>query len=139
MPPFDRRALLTGGLAAGVGANAFLATPSGAVPQSPSEPSMIHHVFFWLENPESKGDRDQLIAGLNTLRAIEVVQQLHIGVPASTEKRDVVDNSYDVSELMFFASVEDQKRYQDHPLHLQFVKDCAHLWRKVVVYDAISP
>jgi len=99
---------------------------------------MIHHVFFWLANPGSKADRDRLIAGLNTLRAIEVVQQLHIGVPASTEKREVVDNSYDVSELMFFASVEDQKRYQDHPLHLQFVKDCAHLWRKVVVYDAIS-
>lgn len=99
---------------------------------------MIHHVFFWLNNPGSKADRDQLIAGLNTLRAIEVVQQLHIGVPASTEKREVVDNSYDVSELMFFASVEDQKRYQDHPLHLQFVKDSAHLWRKVVVYDAIS-
>jgi len=100
---------------------------------------MIHHVFFWLNNPGSKADRDQLIAGLNTLRAIEVVQQLHIGVPASTEKRDVVDNSYDVSELMFFASVEEQKRYQDHPLHLKFVKDHAHLWRKVVVYDAISP
>lgn len=100
---------------------------------------MIHHVFFWLNNPGSKADRDRLIAGLNTLRAIEVVQQLHIGVPASTEKREVVDNSYDVSELMFFASVEDQKRYQDHPLHLKFVEDCAHLWRKVVVYDAVSP
>lgn len=99
---------------------------------------MIHHVFFWLTNPGSKADRDQLIAGLNTLRAVNVVQQLHIGVPASTEKREVVDNSYDVSELMFFASVEDQKRYQDHPLHLKFVEDCAHLWRKVVVYDAIS-
>jgi hypothetical protein len=134
MPPFDRRVLLAGGLAAGVGADV-----SPAAPQSPSAPPMIHHVFFWLNNPGSKADRDQLIAGLNTLRAIEVVQQLHIGVPASTEKRDVVDNSYDVSELMFFASIEDQKRYQDHPLHLQFVKDCAHLWRKVVVYDAISP
>ena len=138
MPPFDRRVLLAGGLAAGVGTNASIAAPSGAAPQSPSAPSMIHHVFFWLNNPGSKADRDQLIAGLNTLRAIEVVQQLHIGVPASTEKRDVVDNSYDVSELMFFAGVEDQKRYQDHPLHLQFVKDCAHLWRKVVVYDAVS-
>jgi hypothetical protein len=133
MPPFDRRVLLAGGLAAGVGADAVLAAP-----QSPSAPPMIHHVFFWLNNPGSKADRDRLIAGLSTLRAIEVVQQLHIGVPASTEKREVVDNSYDVSELMVFASVEDQKRYQDHPLHLQFVKDCAHLWRKVVVYDAIS-
>lgn len=80
-----------------------------------------------------------MIAGLNTLRAIQAVQQLHIGVPAATEKREVVDNSYDVSELMFFASLEDQKLYQDHPLHLKFVKDCGHLWRKVVVYDSVSP
>jgi hypothetical protein len=138
MPPFDRRVLLSGGLAAGVGANAAMAAPTGAAPQSPSAPSLIHHVFFWLKTPGSKADRDQLVAGLNALRAIEVVQQLHIGVPASTEKRDVVDNSYDVSELMVFASVEDQKRYQDHPLHLKFVKDYAHLWRKVLVYDAIS-
>lgn len=131
MPPFDRRVLLSGALAAGVGTNAAMAAPVGA-------PSLIHHVFFWLKTPGSKTDRDQLIAGLNALRAVDVVQQLHIGVPASTEKRDVVDNSYDVSELMFFASVEDQKRYQDHPLHQKFVKDHAHLWQKVVVYDAIS-
>lgn len=131
MPPFDRRVLLSGALAAGVGASASMAAPAGA-------PSLIHHVFFWLKNPGSKADRDQLIAGLNALKAIDVVQQLYVGVPASTEKRDVVDSSYDVSELMFFRSVEDQKRYQDHPLHLKFVRDCAHLWRKVVVYDSIS-
>jgi len=135
MRPFDRRVLLSGGLAAGLGANAAMAAPSDA---TPSAPSMIHHVFFWLKNPGSKTDRDQLIAGLNALRAIEVIQQLHIGVPASTEKREVVDNSYNVSELMFFKSVEDQKRYQDHPLHLKFVKDYSHLWGKVVVYDTIS-
>lgn len=138
MPPFNRRVLLSAGLAAGVGANASTAAPTGAASQSPSAPSLIHHVFFWLKNPGSETDRDQLIAGLNALRTIEVIQQLHIGVPASTEKRDVVDNSYDVSELMFFRSVEDQKRYQDHPLHLKFVRDYAHLWQKVVVYDAIS-
>lgn len=133
MPPFDRRVLLSGGLAAGVGGGAAMAAP-----ETPSAPMLIHHVFFWLKTPGAKADRDQLIAGLNTLRAIEVIQQLHIGVPASTEKRDVVDNSYDVSELMVFAGVEDQKRYQDHPLHQKFVADCAHLWRKVVVYDSIS-
>lgn len=131
--PFDRRALLSGGLAAGVGANAAMAAPG-----DPDAPSLVHHVFFWLKSPGSRTDRDQLIAGLNALRGVEVVQQLHIGVPASTEKRDVVDNSYDVSELMVFKSVEDQKLYQDHPLHLKFVKDCAHLWAKVVVYDAIT-
>lgn len=132
MSSFDRRVLLSGGLAAGVGA----ATTAAAEPTV--APTLIHHVFFWLKNAGSKADRDQLIAGLNTLRGVPVVQQLHVGVPASTEKREVIDNSYDVSELMVFKSVEDQKTYQDHPLHLRFIKDCGHLWAKVVVYDSIT-
>lgn len=131
MSSFDRRVVLSGALAASVGASAAAAETSSA--------PMTHHVFFWLKTPGSKPDRDALIAGLNTLRGIEIIQQLHIGVPASTEKRDVVDNSYDVSELMFFKSVADQKLYQDHPLHLKFVKDCSHLWSKVVVYDSVAP
>ena len=131
MPPFDRRALLSGGLAAG----AALATPASAATDAPV---LFHQVFFWLKTPGDKADRDQLIAGLKALKAIEVIQQLHVGVPASTEKRDVVDNSYDVSELMVFKSVEDQKLYQDHPLHQKFVADCGHLWSKVVVYDSVS-
>ncbi len=131
MPPFDRRVLLSGGLAAG----AALATPASAATDAPL---LFHQVFFWLKTPGAKADRDQLIAGLKALKAIDLIQQLHIGVPASTEKRDVVDNSYDVSELMVFKSVEDQKRYQDHPLHQKFVADCGHLWSKVVVYDSMA-
>lgn len=131
MTAFDRRALLSGGLAAG----AALATSASAAPEAPL---VFHQVFFWLKTPGAKADRDQLIAGLKALKAIEVIQQLHVGVPASTEKRDVVDNSYDVSELMAFKSVEDQKRYQDHPLHQKFVTDCGHLWSKVVVYDSMA-
>ncbi|ADG11364.1 Dabb family protein [Caulobacter segnis] len=131
MPPFDRRVLLSSGLAAG----AALATPASAASDAPV---LFHQVFFWLKTPGAKADRDQLIAGLKALKGIEVIQQLHVGVPASTEKRDVVDNSYDVSELMVFKSVEDQKRYQDHPLHQKFVADCGHLWSKVVVYDSLS-
>ena len=96
---------------------------------------IVHHVFFWLKNPGSTADRDRLIAGLRTLAVIPVIRSLEIGVPASTEQRDVVDSSFDVSELMLFDSVTDQKIYQDHPIHAEFVGTCANLWRKVVVYD----
>jgi len=100
-----------------------------------TRPKLVHHVFFWLKRPGSQEDRDRLIAGLRTLRGIPVIRNLEIGIPASTEARDVVDASYDVSELMFFDSVEDQKSYQDHPIHHAFVKACEPLWAKVVVYD----
>lgn len=101
-------------------------------------PRLVHHVFFWLKNPQSEQDRARLLAGLRTLEKIESVRGAHFGVPASTEKRDVVDNSYSVSEILFFDDVAGQKIYQDHPIHKQFVADCANLWNRVVVYDAVA-
>ena len=97
---------------------------------------LIHHVFFWLKNPSSKEDRAKLIEGLGTLRKIETIRKMHIGVPAATEKRAVVDNSYSVSEILFFDDAAGQKAYQDHPIHKKFVETCEHLWERVVVYDA---
>ena len=100
--------------------------------------SLVHHALFWLKNPDSQADRARLIEGLQTLRQIDVIRALHIGVPASTEKRDVVDSSYHVSEVMFFDDVAAQNAYQVHPIHRKFVEDCAHLWRKVIVYDSMD-
>jgi hypothetical protein len=99
---------------------------------------LAHHVFFWLKNRESKEDLAKLLAGLRTLEKIETIRKLHIGVPASTEKRDVVDNSYSASELMFFDDTAGQKVYQDHPIHQKFIQNCSHLWEKVIVYDSID-
>lgn len=105
---------------------------------APDGAKIVHHVFFWLKNPGSAQDRDQLIAGLRALAQIPVIRSLEIGVPASTEQREVVDSSFDVSELMLFDSVEDQAVYQDHPLHRGFVDECSHLWSKVIVYDMMT-
>lgn len=99
---------------------------------------LVHHVFFWLKNPDSKEDLSKLLAGLQTLKKIETIKEIHIGVPASTEKRDVVDNSYHASELMFFDDLAGQKTYQDHPIHQKFIADCSHLWDRVVVYDSVD-
>jgi len=99
---------------------------------------LVHHVFFWLKRPDSAEDLESLLAGIRSLTAIEEVRGHHIGVPASTEKRDVVENSYSASELLFFDSVEDQESYQSHPLHQKFVEDHAHLWEKVVVFDVMQ-
>ncbi|HUB61131.1 MAG TPA: Dabb family protein [Puia sp.] len=101
-------------------------------------PPIVHHVFFWLKNPASAGDRDQLITGLKTLAGIPLIKELYVGIPANTTKRDVVDASWQVSELMFFSDLDAQASYQQHPLHLEFVKNCSHLWEKVVVYDAMD-
>ena len=120
---------LTTILSAGMSASAFSQTGNKDKKQ------VIHHVFFWLKDPQSKEDLQKLLDGLRTLRKIETVKQLYIGVPADTEHRPVVDSSFSASELMFFDDLAGQKVYQDHPIHQKFVADCSHLWEKVIVYD----
>jgi hypothetical protein len=117
---------------------AALASDAAAAAPAPEGAKIVHHVFFWLKRPGSAEDRDQLVAGLRSLAKIPVIRNLQIGVPASTEQRDVVDSSFDVSELMVFDNVVDQKVYQDHPIHQDFVAKCSPLWRKVVVYDMLT-
>lgn len=99
---------------------------------------LVHHAIFWLKNPSSVEDRDKLVAGVKSLGKIEQIKKLHVGIPASTEKRDVVDNSFAVSEIMFFDNEADQKTYQDHPIHQKFILEHSHLWERVIVYDAIN-
>jgi len=99
---------------------------------------LAHHVFFWLKEPGSVQARKQLMEGIRTLENIAGVGQLHIGVPADTEKRDVVDHSYDVCELIMFATKEAQAEYQVHPIHKAFVEKYSHLWSKVLVYDSLE-
>lgn len=98
-------------------------------------PTIRHAVYFWLANPGSDEDRAALIEGLRGLAAIDEVQSLTIGTPAATMARDVVDASFDVSEMMTFASVADQDAYQTHPLHAAFVEKHQHLWARVQVFD----
>lgn len=135
----DRRKFIVGSALLGA-AVAVSADQSTSKPLASKEalPKLLHHVFFWLKNPDSAADRAALIAGVKALAAIETVRSIHIGVPASTEKREVVDNSYHVSELMCFDDVEGQNIYQAHPLHQKFIDECEHLWSKVVVYDALA-
>lgn len=124
-------AVLTSGVA--VGMSALPATMD-----KKNKKQLAHHVFFWLKNRDSKEDLAKLLEGLRTLEKIETVRSLHIGVPASTEPRPVVDSSYSAAELILFDDVAGQDTYQVHPIHKKFVADYAHLWEKVIVYDSLS-
>lgn len=99
------------------------------------EKTFIHHVYFWLKNPDSKEDLEKLIAGLKKLAKVKTIQAAHIGRPADTN-RDVIDRSYAVSWCLFFKNKADQDSYQTDPIHLKFIEECASVWSKVIVYDA---
>jgi Stress responsive A/B Barrel Domain len=97
----------------------------------------IHHVFFWLNNPDSKADLGKLVEGLNKLSKVKTIKQYHLGKPADTN-RDVIERTYAISWFCMFENAADQESYQKDPIHLKFVEDYSSLWKKVIVYDSID-
>lgn len=100
--------------------------------------ALIHHVFFWLKEPKNEAHKKQLVKALTDLLKVETIKMSHIGFPAGTESRDVVDHSYSVSYMVLFNDQAGQDTYQVHPLHVKFVEENSHLWEKVVVYDSVD-
>ena len=100
--------------------------------------ALIHHVFFWLKEPENQAHKKQLVNALNELLKVETIKMSHIGFPAGTESRDVVDHSYSVSYMVMFDNQAGQDAYQVDPIHTKFVEENQHLWNKVVVYDSVD-
>lgn len=97
-----------------------------------------HHVYFWLNNPDDKADREAFEKGVEELLNIPEIKLFHIGVPvAETAGREVVDDTYTYSYMVFFNDPDGHDIYQDHPLHLKFIEECQHLWNRVLVYDSV--
>jgi len=100
--------------------------------------ALMHHVFFWLKEPKNQAHREQFEKALNALLKVETIKLSHVGIPAATEERGVVDNTYTYSYMVMFDTLEDQFVYQKHPIHLKFIEENSHLWNKVVVYDSVD-
>jgi hypothetical protein len=123
---------LAGGLLIAASTLPAQAGQSGAI----AERRFIHHVFFTLKRPGNIEDRAKLIAALKKLAATPTIRSYQIGQHGGTT-RDVVQRGYDLSWTLTFDSPADQEAYQDHPIHLDFVRDNAALWSKVVVFDTV--
>jgi Stress responsive A/B Barrel Domain len=110
------------------------ALPSEAAPKK--EP-FIHHVYFWLKNPNNAADTAKLIEGLTKLAKVPEIKMHYIGKPATTN-RSVIERTYAVSWLCFFENLAEEEVYQTHPIHLKFIEEYSHLWEKVIVYDSVD-
>ncbi|WP_158968075.1 Dabb family protein [Paraglaciecola sp. L3A3] len=98
----------------------------------------VHSVYFWLNNPENAAERKEFEHHLTKfINSSKYVKSKHIGTKAASD-RDVVDSSYDYTLVVTFTNKAAQDLYQSEDVHLTFIKDAAHLWGKVVVYDSQS-
>ena len=94
-----------------------------------------HVVIFWTD-PAKPEAADAVIAGGNKyLKAIPGVQHFHMGKMVPSH-RPVVDQTYQVALNIGFNNKQEERDYQAHPQHLEFVEHCVkHFVKKVVVYD----
>ena len=53
----------------------------------------VHHVLFYLKNPNSAEDKAQLIEGLQALSKVPCIIFSNIGSPANTT-RDIIEKDY---------------------------------------------
>lgn len=133
----SRRKFISDSAKVAAGLGFITLTSNSELEMTASKNLFIHHVYFWLNNPDSTDDLKKLHDGLGKLSKVKTIKMFHIGKPAGTN-RDVIDGSYSVSWLLLFDNRTNQDSYQTDPIHLKFIDDCKHLWKKVVVYDSID-
>lgn len=97
---------------------------------------LVHTVFFWLKPEITSAQRAEFRAALETLAGIKSVERVHIGTPAATAKRPIIDDTYSFALTVICRDVAAHDAYQVDPLHLAFVQKCSSMWTRVQIYDA---
>jgi hypothetical protein len=100
---------------------------------------LLHIVFFWLKEPNNNKDRAEFEAAIKKLIVNNPqATSNHLGCPAGSKKRNVVDNSFTYCYTMSFPDLDSQNKYQRDPTHSIFIEEASHLWERVLVNDSIT-
>jgi hypothetical protein len=93
-----------------------------------------HVVIFWTDPAKPDAPSEVIATAKKYLPSIPGIVNFHVGGMATSD-RDIVDQTYQVALNIQFQSKQAQDEYQDHPQHLEFVKQCRPLFTKLVIYD----
>ena len=97
---------------------------------------LIHTVIFWLKNDLSEDQKNIFKNEVKALGEISSDDDFHLGTPAPTPKRPVVEDSYDFAITVVLKDMAAHDDYQTDPIHLEFIEKCKEMWERVVIYDA---
>lgn len=97
---------------------------------------LYHCVYFWLKPELTAAQRADFRRGVESLTGIKAAAKVAVGAPAATERRPVVDASYDVALVVICQDVAAHDAYQVDPIHLAFVEKFKTFWSRVQIYDS---
>lgn len=97
---------------------------------------LYHCVYFWLKPELTPAQRADFRRGVESLAGIRSVEKVAVGTPAATERRPVIDSTYDVALVVICRDVAAHDAYQVDPIHLAFVEKFKTFWTRVQIYDS---
>lgn len=97
---------------------------------------IVHYVLFWLREELTPKEVEDFKGFFEELKRIPGIKSLSYGKPAASNPRPVVDNTFSYNLLVTFDNLKDLGVYENHPIHLEAIKNYSHNWTKVVVHDS---
>ena len=112
-------------------------TPSGYAEEFVNEKPVYHVVLIWLKTYRNEMRINKIINASKELKNIPGVLEVSTG-KVLRSSRVIVDDTFDVSIIIKFASKEYLKDYLVHPIHIKIANEVIKpLANKITVYDTI--
>ena len=112
-------------------------TPSGYAEEFVNEKPVYHVVLIWLKTYRNEMRINKIINASKELKNIPGVLEVSTG-KVLRSSRVIVDDTFDVSIIIKFASKKYLKDYLVHPIHIKIANEVIKpLANKITVYDTI--
>jgi Stress responsive A/B Barrel Domain len=98
---------------------------------------LAHNVFFTLKDKSPEAKRKLVDACKKYLSKHPGTVFFAAGTLCEELDRPVNDRDFDVGLHVIFKTKADQDRYQEAPMHLQFIAENKDNWAKVRVFDSV--
>ena len=114
----------------------FMSTPSFAEEYN-TEEQVYHVVLVWLKTYRNEMRINKIIEASKELKNIPGVLEVSTG-RVLRSARVIVDDTFDVSIIIKFASKEYLQDYLVHPIHVKIANEVIKpLANKITIYDTI--
>ncbi len=97
---------------------------------------LVHTVYFWLKPELTDAQRADFRKGVESLGTIKATTAVHVGTPAATQNRPIIDKSFSIALTVVCKDVAAHDAYQVDPIHEVFVNRFKTYWSRVQIYDA---
>lgn len=102
-----------------------------------TEPMLVHNVYFTLKDNSAEAKRKLVDACKKYLSKHPGTAFFAAGTLAEDLKRPINDRDFDVGLHLVFKDRASHDKYQDAPLHKQFIEENKENWKQVRVFDSV--